>query len=131
MIFNSPTVQKYLLSGARFVATIRKKSRYYYIGKWITIRAGDKQFGGKIVSIEPVAPPTLRYYVAYSGFKSVGEWTTEAERLHKTKIDPNKFEIVVVEVVHEWSPIHNGVCKKLRVESSDNKIEIRRIEEGE
>ena len=42
MIFNSPTVQRYILSGAKLVATIRKKSRYYYIGKWVTIQVGDK-----------------------------------------------------------------------------------------
>jgi len=96
MIFNSPTVQKYIQSGARFVATIRK-SGYHYINKRVVMKVGDKEFYGRVIAIEPIAPLTLSHYVKYSGFESVEEWMHEAERLHKAKIDSNKFEIVVIE----------------------------------
>jgi len=128
MIFNSPTVQKYILSGAKVVATIRKAG-YYKLGQRVAMKVGDRKFYGRVIAVSPLTPFSLDRYVDYSGFENIEVWISEAERLHKAKIDPNKFEIVVVKVVHEWSPIHNGVCKKLRVESSDNKIEIRKIEE--
>ncbi len=97
MIFYSPTVQKYILSGANVVATIRK-SGYYYIGKRVVMKVGDKRFYGKVIAIAPLTPFSLSEYADYSGFQSVEEWIAEAERLHKARIDPNKFEIIVVEV---------------------------------
>ena len=102
MIFNSPTVQRYILSGAKLVATIRKKSRYYYIGKWIVIQVGDKWFDGQVIAVEPVTPLTLRHYVRYSGFGSIEEWITEAMKLHKGEIYPDKFMIIVVKVIRPW-----------------------------
>ena len=101
MIFNSPKVQKYILSGARFVATIRK-SGYYHIGKWVVIRVGDKWFDGQVIAVEPVTPLTLRHYVRYSGFGSIEEWITEAMKLHKGEIYPDKFMIIVVKVICPW-----------------------------
>ena len=97
MIFNSPTVQRYILNGANVIATIRK-SRYYYIGKKVVMKVGDKRFYGKVIAIAPVTPFSLSEYVNYSGFGSVEEWIAEAERLHKAELDPNKFEIVVVKL---------------------------------
>jgi hypothetical protein len=100
MIFNSPNVQKYILNGASIVATIRKKKKgYYRVGKRVIVKVGDKRFYGRVLAIAPVTPFSLSEYADYSGFESVEEWIAEAERLHKAKIDPNKFEIVVVEVL--------------------------------
>jgi len=97
MIFNSTTVQKYILSGANVVATIRRKG-YYRVGKRVIVKVGDKRFYGKVISIAPLTPFSLSQYADYSGFESVEEWIAEAEKLHKGRIDPNKFEIVVVEL---------------------------------
>ena len=97
MIFNSSTVQKYILSGAKLVATIRRKG-YYKVGKRVIVKVGDKRFYGKVIAIAPLTPFSLSEYADYSGFQSVEEWIAEAERLHKARIDPNKFEIIVVEV---------------------------------
>jgi len=98
MIFNSTTVQKYILNGAKLVATVRRKG-CYKVGKRVTVKVGDKRFYGKVIAIAPITPFSLSQYVDYSGFESVEDWIAEAERLHKAKIDPNKFEIVVVEVI--------------------------------
>ncbi len=100
MIFNSPTVQKYILNGAKLVATVRRKG-YYKVGKRVIIKVGDKRFYGKVVAVAPLTPFSLGQYAGYSGFENVEEWIAEAERLHKGRIDPNKFEIVVVEVTHK------------------------------
>jgi len=97
MIFNSSTVQKYILSGANVVATIRRKG-YYRVGKRVVAKVGDKRFYGKIIGIAPLSPFSLNHYSDYSGFKSIEEWMAEAERLHKGRIDPSKFEIIVVEL---------------------------------
>jgi hypothetical protein len=91
-------VQKYILSGANVVATIRK-SGYYYIGKRVVMKVGDKRFYGKVIAIAPLTPFSLSQYADYSGFESVEEWIAEAERIYKAKIDPNKFQIIVV-VIH-------------------------------
>ncbi len=97
MIFDSPSVQKHILSGASVVATIRRKG-YYKLGKRVIVKVGDKKFYGKVIAIAPLTPFSLSEYADYSGFQSVEEWIVEAERLHKARIDPNKFEIIVVEV---------------------------------
>jgi hypothetical protein len=97
MIFNSPIVQKYILSGAKLVASIRKKG-YYKVGQRILIKVNDKRIYGKIIAIVPLTPFSLKEYVVYSGFKNIEEWEKEAEKLHKAKIDPYKFEIIVVEL---------------------------------
>ena len=97
MIFNSPTVQKYILNGANVVATIRQKG-YYKVGKRVIVKVRDKRFYGKVIATAPITPFSLGEYVGYSGFQSVEEWVAEAERLHKAKIDPKKFEIIVLEV---------------------------------
>ncbi len=99
MIFNSPVVQKYILSGASVVSTIRRKG-YYKLGKRVTVKVGDKRFHGKVITIAPLTPFSLSEYVDYSGFQSVEEWIAEAERLHKARIDPNKFQIIVIKVIH-------------------------------
>ncbi len=99
MIFNSFTVQKYILNGANAVSTIRRKG-YYKVGQRVIVKVGDKRFYGKVVAIAPLTPFSLSEYVDYSGFQSVEEWIMEAERLHKAKLDPNKFQIIVVEVIH-------------------------------
>ena len=95
MIFNSPTVQRYILSGANVVATIRRKG-YYRVGQRVIAKVGDKRFYGKVIAIAPLTLFSLSQYADYSGFGSVEEWIAEAERLHKAELDPNKFEIVVV-----------------------------------
>jgi len=100
MIFNSSMVQKYILNGASVVATIRRKG-YYRVGKRVIAKVGDKRFYGKVIAIAPITPFSLGEYAMYSGFQSVEEWIAEAERLHKDKLDPNKFEIVVLEVNHK------------------------------
>ena len=82
------------------VATIRKAG-YYRIGQRVIMKVGDRRFYGKVVAIAPVTPFSLSEYVDYSGFQGVEEWIAEAERLHKGRIDPNKFEIIVVEVNHK------------------------------
>ena len=97
MIFNSPTVQEYIQSGAKLVATIRK-SGYYHVDKRVIMKVGDKRFYGRVVATSPLTPFTLGEYAIYSGFESVEKWVAEAERLHKGRVDPNKFEIVVVKV---------------------------------
>jgi len=98
MIFNSPTVQRYILSGAKLVATIRK-SGYYHADKRVVMKVGGKRFYGKVVATSPLTPFALGEYVDHSGFESVEEWVAEAERLHKGRVDPDKFEIVVVELL--------------------------------
>jgi len=98
VIFNSPTVQRYILSDARLVATIRRKG-YYKVGKRVIAKVGDKRIYGKVIAIAPLTPFSLGQYADYSGFESVEEWTAEAEKLHKGRIDPNRFEIVVIELV--------------------------------
>ena len=97
MIFNSPTVQKYILSGANVVATIRRKG-YYRAGKSVIVKVGNKRFYGKVIAIAPLIPFSLSQYSDYSGFENVEEWIAEAEKLHKTMLDSNKFEIVVAEL---------------------------------
>ena len=99
MIFNSFTVQKYILNGAKLVATIRRKG-YYRVGKKVVMKVGDKKFYGKVIAITPLILQSLSNYVDFSGFNSVEEWLNEARNLHGTKIDPNKYEIIVVEVMH-------------------------------
>jgi len=100
MIFNSHIVQQYILNGASVVATIRRKG-YYKVGKRVIVKVGDKRFYGKVITVAPPTPFSLGEYATYSGFQSVEEWITEAERLHKARIDPNKFEIVVLEVIRK------------------------------
>ncbi len=97
MIFNSPVVQKYILNNAKLVATIRK-SEYYKLGQKVIMKVGDKRFYGKVIAIAPLTLQSLSNYVNFSGFNSVEEWLNEARKLHGTKIDPNKYEIIVVEV---------------------------------
>jgi len=97
MIFNSPTVQRYILSGANVVTTIRRKG-YYRVGQRVIAKVGDKRFYGKVIAIAPLTLFSLSQYADYSGFGSVEEWIAEAERLHKAELDPNKFEIVVVKL---------------------------------
>ena len=99
MIFNSPTVQRYILSGANVVATIRK-SGYYKLGQKVIIKVEDKRFYGKVIAIAPLTLQSLSNYVNFSGFNSVEKWLNEARKLHGAKIDPNKYEIIVVEVMH-------------------------------
>ena len=55
MIFNSPTVQKHILSGASVVAMIRRKG-YYRVGKKVVMKVGDKKFYGKVIAIAPLTP---------------------------------------------------------------------------
>jgi len=98
MIFNSLTVQKYILNGAQLVATIRRKG-YYRVGKKVVMKVGDKKFYGKVIAIAPLTPFSLGEYADYSGFQSVEKWMYEAEKLHKGRLDPNKFEIVIIEVL--------------------------------
>jgi len=98
MIFNSPVVRKYILNNVKLVATIRK-SGYYREGQKVIMRVGDKRFCGEIIAIAPLTSWSLSNYVKFSGFKSVEEWLAEASQLHKTRIDPNKFEIVVIEIL--------------------------------
>jgi hypothetical protein len=97
MIFNSTTTQQYILNGARLVATIRRKG-YYKPGKRVVIKVGIKRFHGEVVGVVPLTLFSLGEYVSYSGFDSVEEWVREAELLHKGRITPNKFEIVIIEL---------------------------------
>ena len=99
MIFNSPTVQRYILSGANVVATIRK-SGYYKLGQKVIIKVEDKRFYGKVIAIAPLTLQSLSNYVNFSGFNSVEKWLNEARKLHGAKIDPNKYEIIIVEMMH-------------------------------
>jgi len=99
MIFNSPTVQKYILNGAKLVATVRKAG-YYRLGKKVIMRVEDRRFYGKVIAIAPLTLQSLSNYVNFSGFNSVEKWLNEARKLHGAKIDPNKYEIIVVEVMH-------------------------------
>jgi len=62
------------------------------------MKVGDRRFYGKVIAIAPLTPFSLSEYADYSGFQSVEEWIAEAEKLHKARIDSNKFEIIVVEV---------------------------------
>jgi len=99
MIFDSSMVQKYILSGAKLVSTIRRKG-YYRIGKRVIAKVGDKRFYGKVIAIAPLTPFSLSEYADYSGFESVEEWLNEARELYGTEINPNEYEVVVVEVAH-------------------------------
>jgi hypothetical protein len=98
MIFNSGTVQDYIKNGCKLVATIRRKG-YYKVGRKVTLKFGDSKLRGRVVAVIPLSSLSLSQHVGYSGFKSVDEWMGEAERLHKAKIEEEKFEIVVVEVL--------------------------------
>ena len=95
--FNSPYAQKYILSGAKLVATIMRTG-YYYIGKKVTMKVGDKEFYGKVVATKPLTLFTLSEYVNYSGFGGVWEWLFEASQQYKAAMNPDKFEIVIIEV---------------------------------
>ena len=97
MIFNSSTVQQYILNGARLVATIRRKG-YYKLEKRVVVKVGDKMFHGEVIGVVPLTPFSLGENVSYSGFQSIEEWVREAERLHRGRIDPNKFEIVIIKL---------------------------------
>ena len=97
MIFNSSTVQEYILNGAKLVSTIRRKG-YYKVDKKVIAKVGNKTFYGKVIAIAPITPFSLGEYTYYSGFQSVEEWVNEAERLHKSSINPNEFEIVLVQL---------------------------------
>jgi len=97
MIFNSRNVQDYLRKGCEIVATIRKKG-YYKVGRKVRIKLGDRYLQGRVVAVIPLSSLSLSQHVGYSGFKSVEEWMGEAERLHKDRIDEEKFEIVVVKI---------------------------------
>jgi hypothetical protein len=92
-------VQKYILNGAKLVATVRRKG-CYKVGKRVIVKVGDKRFYGKVIAIAPLTLQSLSNYVDFSGFNSVEEWLNEARKLHGAKIDPNKYEIIVVEVMH-------------------------------
>jgi hypothetical protein len=98
MIFNSSTVQRYILNNAKLIATIRRKG-YYKVGKRIILKVGDKRFYGKVIAIAPITPFSLGEYTCYSGFDSAEEWISEAERLHQSSINPNEFEIIVIELL--------------------------------
>jgi hypothetical protein len=98
MIFNSSTVQEYILNGAKLIATIRRKE-YYKVNKKVIAKVGDKRFYGKVIAIAPITPFSLGQYACYSGFSSVEEWVSEAERLHQSSINPNEFEIIVIELL--------------------------------
>ena len=97
MIFNSSTVKRYILNGAEIIATIRKSGQYKLDQK-VVIKLGDKRFHGKVIAVAPLTLFSLSEYVEYSGFETIEEWLNEAEKLHKTRLDPSKFEIVVVKV---------------------------------
>jgi len=98
MIFNSSTVQEYILNGGKLIATIRRKD-YYKVGKRIILKVADKKFYGKVIAIAPITPFSLGEYACYSGFNSVEEWVSEAERLHQSSINPNEFEIIVIKLL--------------------------------
>ena len=53
MIFNSFVVQKYILNGAKVVATIRKAG-YYKLGQRVVMKVGDRRFYGKVIAIAPI-----------------------------------------------------------------------------
>ena len=69
------------------------------VGKKVIAKVGDKTFYGSVIATAPITPFSLGKYVDYSGFNSVEEWVSEAERLHQVNIDPDQFEIVVVQLV--------------------------------
>jgi len=97
MIFNSSNVQEYIKNGCEIVATIRKKG-YYKVGRRVRIKLGNRNLQGRVVAVIPLSNLSLSQHVGYSGFESVEEWMGEAERLHKDRIDEEKFEIVVVKI---------------------------------
>ena len=98
VIFNSNIVQEYIRNGCEIVATIRKKG-YYKVGRRVRIKLGDKNLQGRVIAVMPLSSLSLSQHVGYSGFQSVEEWMDEAERLHKDRIDEEKFEIVVVKIL--------------------------------
>jgi len=97
MIFNSRNVQEYIKNCCEIVATIRKKG-YYKVGRRVRIKLGDRNLQGRVVAVIPLSSLSLSQHVGYSGFKSVEEWMSEAERLHNDRINEEKFEIVVVKI---------------------------------
>lgn len=60
MIFESTTVQKYILNGAKLVVIVRRKG-YYKVGKITIIKVGDKRFYGKVITVAPLT--SLNEYV--------------------------------------------------------------------
>ncbi len=67
--------------------------------KKVIAKVGNKRFYGKVIAILPITPFSLGQYVCYSGFNSVEEWISEAERLHQSSINPNEFEIIIIELL--------------------------------
>ena len=65
----------------------------------VRIKLGDKSLQGRVIAVIPLSSLSLSQHVGYSGFQSVEEWMDEAERLHKDRIDEEKFEIVVVKIL--------------------------------
>lgn len=97
MIFKSPVVVKYILSGANLVATIRDCGYYSTkVGKGVLLKLGDQRLRGKVLKV--VGLDMAREFVAFSGFSTVEEWLNEARRLHRRE-DLSGFCIVVVELV--------------------------------
>ncbi len=66
---------------------------------WSPKDLGDKEFYGKVVATKPLTLFTLSEYVNYSGFGGVWEWLFEATQQYKAAMNPDKFEIVIIEVI--------------------------------
>ena len=95
-LFRSETVRRYLLGGARFVATIRDCNYYRArVGRPVTLDLGEKKLRGKVIKVEDLGRADK--YVSISGFRSTEEWLSEAKRLHK-RDDLSGLCIVIVEV---------------------------------
>ena len=94
----SEKVIKYIKSGNRVVATIRKNDLYRN-GRVRRVRMvladGEVLYG----TIKEVLPLTEAGKVLkYSGFDSVEEWFEEAKRLHKVKNLGDSFVILLIEI---------------------------------
>ena len=97
MIFRSQAVINYILSGAKYVATIRECSYYKdKVGKTVLLKLLDRRLKGKVLEVARVEDAGK--YVSISGFRTVVEWLNEAKRLHGVN-SLNNLCIVVVEVV--------------------------------
>ena len=95
-IFNSEVVRRYILSGAKYVATIRECRVYWdRVGRGVVLKLGDWRLRGRIVKV--VGVEEADKFVAVSGFRTVEEWLNEAKRLHGVG-DLDGLCIVVVEL---------------------------------
>jgi hypothetical protein len=123
----NPNLQKYILNNLRdnitTYLTLIDKDGKYEIGDIITVKVGDKRLQGEVITTELITTQTLNHYVKFSGFNDTNKWLKESEKHHKTRIDPNKFVIILFELVKGKIKRHGLIEPEDEKEKELEKIE--------